>query len=345
MAKKLVALIGLIGLGSITLASSMLLGWGGDEGWVWNGVYIKKIESNKITVGWYKIPYATNYCVAKTSIFKDFNSWDEIVSNCKNIWDGGSDYYNGEYSIVGDVSDLSIKKVYVVALVWDQPIRVVGSVVIWRRKNIPGWFELLDTNGYPYYMQAGVYYWLRFDVDFDWDGILEWCWEDVWFDQSKCTMLAKGVDYSKIDWSKIDWSKVNKSKMIAALNNWDYHKFANMKHSLWVCKWWNLGDRVKLAWKMDGRDVYLECISNKLAICVKDRNYIPSLTGWNGWCLSGALILRKDVRQRRCRGSRIFRRCGWESVQTRKQYRCAKSTDYGLTSFARYHDSCISIWN
>ena len=196
MVKKLITMISIVALIWRTNAMSLLTTagvWGGWDGKLLN-IQIYDMDSNSVTIQWNKVIWATSYCVILKPYF-----WVKSlkIKDCVNVWNGGTDPYVGKYTIVWK-DNFYLKKVYVWVMKWnsvvyieglDKPLGSIKKVELWS----PYRFLIIDSNGKYVYWEDFISkhkfaYLLADNIDYDWDGNAEWCYEDIWYDKTHCIL-------------------------------------------------------------------------------------------------------------------------------------------------------------
>jgi len=182
----------------ITSAWSLLTTAGIGGGW-WNGkilnIQLYKLDkkADTATIQWNKVVGATSYCIVTLPYF-----WTKRlqVADCVNIGDGGSDPYVGQYTIAGKINWFG-KEVYIGVMKGDKVVYIEKmDNPLWDFKvvkNTDDFKLIVDTTGKPIYAEDWMSddwfaYLLADNIDYDGDGMIEWCYEDIWYDKNNCVL-------------------------------------------------------------------------------------------------------------------------------------------------------------
>ena len=92
MIKKLLTAIGIVGLGAVATATSLLTVagiWWGWDGKILN-IQVYEITGDTVTIQWNKVVWATAYC---RIVVPYFGIKTPTLSECENIWRLNIDHY------------------------------------------------------------------------------------------------------------------------------------------------------------------------------------------------------------------------------------------------------------
>jgi len=205
-----------------TWATSLLTMWGigGSSPGKVLDIQLYDITSDSATIQWNKVIGATSYCVITVPYFG--SQWVKI-KDCKNIWNGGDGTYVWKYTFLGKANYFA-KNVYIGVLKGDEVVYVekmdkpLGDFKV--VKNTDDFKLIVDRTGKPIYAEDWqsddwFAYLLADNIDYDGDGKIEWCYENIWYDKGNCVL------YIYSNWVYVSPPTNGKSDIALPNNNYD----------------------------------------------------------------------------------------------------------------------------